>query len=160
MVRVRTPPDTASLAQVRRLSRLLDDSIPLPGGMRIGWDAIIGLVPGVGDMAGVLLSGYIVVQALRLGAPAPVLARMLGNVAIESLVGAVPLLGDLFDAAFKANVRNVRLLEQYLGAPQATRRASNVWLLGIVVTLVVLLGLGLGLAVLAVRALMSLGTGG
>ncbi len=160
MVHVRTPPDTASLAQVRRLSRLLDDSIPLPGGMRIGWDAIIGLVPGVGDMAGVLLSGYIVVQALRLGAPAPVLARMLGNVAIESLVGAVPLLGDVFDAAFKANVRNVRLLEQYLGAPQATRRASSVWLLVIVVTLGVLLGLGLGLAVLAVRALLSLGTGG
>jgi hypothetical protein len=160
MARVRTPPDTTSLAQVRRLSRLLDDSIPLPGGMRIGWDAIIGLVPGVGDMAGVLLSGFIVVQALRLGAPAPVLARMLGNVAIESLVGAVPLLGDLFDAAFKANMRNVRLLEQYLGAPHATRRASNVWLLGIVVTLVVLLGLGLGLAVLAVRALLSLGTGG
>ena len=160
MARVRTPPDTASLAQVRRLSHLLDDSISLPGGLRIGWDAIIGLVPGVGDMAGVLLSGYIVVQALRLGAPAPVLARMLGNVAIESLVGAVPLLGDLFDAAFKANVRNVRLLEQHLGAPQATRRASSAWLLGIVVTLVVLLGLGLGLAVLAVRALMSLGTGG
>lgn len=160
MMGVRTPPDTASLAQVRRLSQLLDNSIPLPGGMRIGWDAVIGLVPGVGDMAGVLLSGYIVVQALRLGAPAPVLVRMLGNVGIEALVGAVPLLGDIFDAAFKANVRNVRLLEQHLGAPVATRRASGVWLLGIVVALVVLLGLGLGLAVLAVRALLSLGSGG
>jgi hypothetical protein len=160
MVGVRTPPDTASLAQVRRLSQLLDNSIPLPGGMRIGWDAVIGLVPGVGDMAGVLLSGYIVVQALRLGAPAPVLVRMLGNVGIEALVGAVPLLGDIFDAAFKANVRNVRLLEQHLGAPGATRRASGAWLLGIVVALVVLLGLGLGLAVLAVRALLSLGSGG
>lgn len=156
---VRTPPDNARLAQVRRLSQLLDNSIPLPGGARIGWDAVIGLVPGVGDAVGVLLSGYIVVQALRLGAPASVLTRMLGNVAIEALVGAVPLLGDVFDAAFKANVRNVRLLEQHVGAPQTTRRASRAWVLGTVVALGALLGLGLVLAVLAVRALLSLGSG-
>jgi hypothetical protein len=157
---VKTTPDNASLAQVRRLSQLLDNSIPLPGGMRVGWDAVIGLVPGVGDTVGMLLSSYIVVQALRLGAPAPVLVRMLGNVALEALVGAVPLLGDVFDAAFKANVRNVRLLEQHVGAPMATRRASSAWVLGIVAALVVLLGLVVGLAVLAVRGLMSLGSGG
>ncbi len=157
---MKTTPDNASLAQVRRLSQLLDNSIPLPGGMRVGWDAVIGLVPGVGDTVGMLLSSYIVVQALRLGAPAPVLVRMLGNVALEALVGAVPLLGDVFDAAFKANVRNVRLLEQHVGAPMATRRASSAWVLGIVAALVVLLGLVVGLAVLAVRGLMSLGSGG
>jgi hypothetical protein len=157
MADVRTPPDTSSLAQVRGLSRFLDDSIPLPGGARIGWDAIIGLVPGVGDVAGVLLSGYIVVQAQRLGASPAVLTRMLGNLAIEAVVGSVPFLGDLFDAAYKANVRNVRLLEQHLTSPNTTRRASRAWLLAIVAALVVLLGLGLLLTVLVVRALLSLG---
>jgi hypothetical protein len=156
---VRTTPDNASLVQVRRLAQLLDNSIPLPGGARIGWDAVLGLIPGVGDAVGALLSGYIVVQALRLGASAPVLTRMLGNIAIEALVGAVPFLGDLFDAAFKANARNVQLLEQHLGAPQATRRASRAWVLGILVALVVLLGVVLGLAVLTVRVLLSLGSG-
>ncbi|NMO17919.1 DUF4112 domain-containing protein [Pyxidicoccus fallax] len=160
MALVRTPPDTASLAQVRRLSQFLDNSIPLPGGARVGWDAVIGLVPGVGDVAGVLLSGFIVLQAQRLGASPSVLTRMLGNLAIEAVVGSVPFLGDLFDAAFKANVRNVRLLEQHMTTPQTARRASRAWVFAIVATMVVLLGLGLTLTVLVVRALLSLGNGG
>jgi hypothetical protein len=71
-------------------------------------------VPVVGDLAGVLLSAYIVYEAARLGASRGVLARMALNVALEGLVGAVPIAGDLFDAAFKANQRNVRLLEAWL----------------------------------------------
>ncbi|HEX8441791.1 DUF4112 domain-containing protein [Archangium sp.] len=146
-----------ALVQVRGLARLLDTSIPLPGGIRIGWDAVLGLIPGVGDGASSLLSLYIVLQGVRLGASREVLARMVGNVALETLVGAVPFLGDVFDAAFKANVRNVRLLEEHMVAPDTTRRASRAWVIGAVVALLTLFSLSMVLAVLAVRALLSLG---
>ncbi|NNF62029.1 MAG: DUF4112 domain-containing protein [Gammaproteobacteria bacterium] len=97
------------------LARLMDSSIRIPViGKRIGWDAVIGLVPGIGDAAGALISGYIVVAAMKLGAPARVITRMAGNVGVEMLVGAVPLVGDLFDMAFRANERNVALLEEHL----------------------------------------------
>lgn len=144
-----------ALARVRNLARLLDTSIPLPGGFRIGWDAVLGLVPGLGDGAGALLSTYIVLQAVRLGASREVLVRMVGNVALEALVGAVPFLGDIFDAAFKANVRNVRLLEEHLSAPGTARRASRAWIIGVLVVLLLLFSLAMVLAVLAVRALVS-----
>ncbi|WNG33827.1 DUF4112 domain-containing protein [Archangium violaceum] len=149
------PSDPAALEQVRRLAQQLDTSIRLPGGIRIGWDAVLGLVPGVGDWAGALLSTYIVLQAVRLGASREVLVRMLGNVALESLVGAVPFLGDVFDAAYKANMRNVRLLEEHMVAPTATRRASRAWVLGVVVVLVAVLALSVTLTVLAFRALAA-----
>ncbi len=149
-----------ALARVRNLARLLDTSIPLPGGFRIGWDAVLGLIPGVGDGAGALLSLYIVMQAVRLGASREVLTRMVGNVALEALMGAVPLLGDVFDAAFKANVRNVRILEEHLTAPGDTRRASRAWVIGAVVVLATLLSVAMLLTVLAVRALLSVGSPG
>jgi len=147
--------EPTSLAQVRRLAQVLDTSIPLPGGYRIGWDAVLGLIPGLGDGAGAVLSAYIVLQAVRLGASREVLVRMVGNVALEALLGAVPFLGDFFDAAFKANVRNVRLLEGHLANPGTARRASRAWVIGVVVALLALLTLALVLAVLAVRALLS-----
>ena len=150
-----TPSDSAAtLEQVRRLARTLDNSIPLPGGVRIGWDAVLGLIPGVGDGAGAVLSSFIVIQAARLGASRSVLTRMVGNVGLEALLGAVPFLGDLFDAAFKANVRNVRLLEQHLAAPGRTQRASTGWVVGLVVVLVGLFVLAGVLAVLLLRALV------
>lgn len=151
----RPPSEPAALEQVRRLAQQLDTSIRLPGGIRIGWDAVLGLVPGVGDWAGALLSAYIVLQAVRLGASREVLTRMLGNVALEALVGAVPFLGDVFDAAWKANMRNVRLLEEHLAAPTATRRASRAWVFGVILALVALFALGVTLTVLAFRALAS-----
>ena len=101
--------------RLTRIARLMDSSIRIPIiGRRIGWDAVIGLIPGVGDAAGALISLYIVVAAMRLGAPGGVVARMIGNIGLETLVGVVPLLGDLFDMAFRANMRNVALLEQHL----------------------------------------------
>ncbi|HEX8706194.1 MAG TPA: DUF4112 domain-containing protein [Myxococcaceae bacterium] len=151
-----SPADAASLEQVRRLARQLDTSIRLPGGFQVGWDAVLGLVPVVGDWAGALLSSYIVLQAVRLGASREVLLRMVGNIAVEALAGAVPFLGDVFDAAWKANARNVRLLENHLAAPTATRRASRAWVVGIVVLLVALMALAVTLAVLGVRALVHL----
>jgi len=97
--------------RLRRLAWLLDSSIPIPGTRwTVGIDALIGLVPVLGDVAGMLLSSYILLEAVRLGAPKRVLARMALNIAVEGLVGSIPLLGDLFDAGFKANQRNIRLL--------------------------------------------------
>ena len=99
-----------------RIARVMDDSIRVPViGRRIGWDAVLGLVPGAGDVAGALISGYIVFAGWRLGVGGGGLVRMLGNIAFETLVGTVPVLGDLFDMAFKANVRNVAVLEEHLG---------------------------------------------
>jgi hypothetical protein len=85
-----------------------------------------------------------------------VLVRMLGNVAMEALVGAVPFFGDIFDAAFKANVRNVRLLEGHMASPGTAKRASRAWVIGVVLALLAFLTLAIVLAVLTVRGLLSL----
>ncbi len=111
--------------KLKALAWWLDSSIRLPGGFRIGADAIVGLVPFLGDVLGLLLSGYIVLQAARLRAPWSVLAHMLLNVAIEGVIGLVPLAGDVFDAAWKANLRNISLLEGYLDHPAATTATSQ-----------------------------------
>jgi hypothetical protein len=149
-------------ARLKRLAWLLDSAIPLPGGYRIGLDGLIGLVPGLGDVVAALLSSYIVVEAACLRVPASVLLRMGLNVALELIIGAVPVAGDLFDFAFKANERNVRLLEASLGPPeqvQALRRRSG-WTVAAalaVPALVLLLALALviGLVALVVAGLFG-----
>jgi hypothetical protein len=124
----------------RRLGRiawLLDNSIPLPGGrFRIGIDAIIGLIPGIGDVAGVLLSSYIVREAARAGAPKSVLLHMAWNVAVEGIVGMVPFAGDIFDAAFKANQRNFALLEKHLDDPHRAAKSSRLFVTGLTLGLI------------------------
>ena len=105
-----------TLERLRRLSHGLDDAFEIPGtGYRVGWDAIIGLIPGVGDAIMLVPSGYIIYEAYRLGAPRSTLTRMIFNVGLETLIGSVPFIGDLFDATFKSNLRNLHLLEQHLG---------------------------------------------
>lgn len=99
--------------KLNRLAWLLDSAIRLPGGFRIGLDGIMGLVPGAGDLAGALFSGYILLQAAKMKLPATLLARMGFNIVLEVLIGSIPILGDLFDFAFKANRRNMRLMEKY-----------------------------------------------
>jgi hypothetical protein len=143
----------------RRLSRLawlLDSSIPIPGTrLSIGIDALIGLVPFIGDVVGVLLSSTILIEAARLGAGRSVLARMALNVAVEGLAGLVPFAGDVFDAAWKANQRNVRLLNQWLDQPQRAERSSVLLVAGLVASLVALVVILLLLAFLALRWLMD-----
>ena len=125
------PPGTAlsrgaGVARARGLARLLDDLIRIPGtNIGIGLDPVIGLIPGLGDVLGGVMSSYILLVAAQEGAPTSVLVRMLGNIALDSLVGVVPVLGDLFDFAVKSNRRNVDLLERYLGAPRETKAASR-----------------------------------
>src|SRR5215216_3254920 len=93
-----TPAVSGAHARVRALARLLDAAVRVPGtNVRVGLDALIGLIPGVGDVAGVAFYGYIILAAARLGVPVPVVLRMLLNVATDTVVGAVPLVGDIFD---------------------------------------------------------------
>jgi hypothetical protein len=116
----------AILTQVNRLAWLLDNSIPVPFlNYRIGVDAVVGLIPGIGDMAGLLVSSYIVTQAVRLGVPRVTLMRMVGNIALEAIVGMVPLVGDFFDATFKANARNVKLLNEAMAKAEQGRAISE-----------------------------------
>lgn len=102
-------------AAARKLSVLLDDAFRIPGTpIRFGWDSIIGLVPGVGDAATTVLALVPVASAWKLGASRWLLARMLGNVAIDTVIGVIPIVGDAFDLFFRANRRNARLLKQLM----------------------------------------------
>ena len=104
-----------ALERLDFLATLLDSAILIPGTkIRFGADAVIGLVPGIGDAITTALSAWIVYEAHRLGVPRHLLVRMIGNVAIDGLFGAVPLVGDLFDVMWRANKRNMRLLRQHL----------------------------------------------
>jgi hypothetical protein len=149
-------PDPERLARARALTRLLDSARRVPGtNVRFGLDAVLGVVPGLGDAAGAALAGYVVLLAARSGAPTSVVLRMLGNVAVDAAVGTVPLLGDLFDVAWKANTRNLALLDRYLARPAATRRTSRAVVGGIVAALSLLTVGGLALAVFVIRALIG-----
>jgi hypothetical protein len=129
-----------ALQSARAVARLLDEAIEVPGtSWRIGVDPLLGLVPGVGDVLGAILSSWILLVGVRLGAPASVVARMALNVAVDAVVGSVPLAGDLADFAWKANVRNVRLLETWLERPAPTRRASRAVVAAIVLALLLVL---------------------
>ena len=103
------------LNRLKLLSRFMDAGWGIPGTkIRFGADSVLGLVPGAGDLAGLLISLYVVVKAYELGAPNNILLRMVGNVAIDSGLGVVPVLGDIFDVFFKSNIRNVDLLHDFL----------------------------------------------
>lgn len=104
----------AALDRLDMLARLFDTAFILPGtNIRFGIEAIMRLVPGIGDAAASALSCYLLYEAHRLQVPSVVFARMVGNVAIEGLVGAVPVLGDVFDVGFRANRRNVAILKEH-----------------------------------------------
>ncbi len=104
-----------STADIERLADLLDDRFVIPGTkIRFGYDAILGLAPGVGDLASAGLGAYIIVRAAMLGAPTLLIARMSTNLALDAAIGALPLVGDLADIAIRANKRNVVLLRRYL----------------------------------------------
>lgn len=102
------------MARLDKLATLMDAAIVIPGtNIRFGADAVIGLVPGIGDLVTAGISCLIIVEARRMGAPNHLIARMIGNVAIDGLSGSVPIIGDLIDLAFRANLRNMRLLRRH-----------------------------------------------
>ena len=152
------PADDVRLKRLEQLSYFLDNSLRVPGtGYRIGYDALIGLVPGIGDLLGAVLSVYIVLEAARFRLPFSTVLRMALNVGLEVLVGTVPLLGDVFDAAWKANARNVALLRERLAAGDAEAARKDRLLVGAVAFGLVLLVVGLGAGVvLLLRGLAGL----
>ena len=130
------------LDNAKALARVLDTAVGIPGTrIRVGLDALLGLIPGAGDALSAALSGYIILAAARAGASRPVLVRMVGNVVLDTLIGAIPVLGDLFDVAFRSNVRNVALLERLAVDPAPVDRGSR----------------RLGILVIAIVALVVLG---
>lgn len=106
-----------SLHRVRRLAYWLDEAIRLPViGVRVGWDSILGLLPGIGDFAGLILSSLAIVEAVRVRAPKTVLVHMAAITAVDFVIGSIPLIGDLFDVFWKANKRNLRVLDNWLAS--------------------------------------------
>jgi len=115
--------DEAKAVFLRRLDRtaqLMDRAIPLPlvGGM--GLDAVLGLIPYVGDAASAIVSGSIILNSLQYGVPKKLVAQMVGNMFVDLLFGAIPVVGDLFDVSFKANTRNMALLRAHLESQRGT----------------------------------------
>ncbi len=116
-----------------RLAWFLDNSIPLPGTQyKVGADALIGLIPGIGDGIGTVLSSYILVAAARLGVPKNILLKMGYNIAVESVIGFVPFVGDAFDMVWKANLRNVQLLDDYLDSPGEATASSRCFMTALI----------------------------
>lgn len=109
------PKRLATLNRIRRLSRLMDASIGIPGTrFKFGIDPIIGLLPGVGDIISTGFSAYIIFLAARFGMESSDLSKMIFNVGLEAVVGTVPVVGDIFDAFYKSNIRNLAILEEHL----------------------------------------------
>ncbi len=151
-----------AIQQMQRYAWFLDASIRVPfTQFRVGIDSLVGLIPGVGDVIGTVLSGGTLVHAWRLGVGPLTLLKMLWNVAIETVVGIVPILGDLFDMVFKANVRNAELALADLqrGTGKLTRakptRRSFYWLIGAIVGSVVLFAGIVAFVIWAVFALFG-----
>lgn len=148
------------LDHLRRTAHWLDAGFRLPGtSFRFGLDPLLGLLPGAGDAVGALLGGAILTAAVRAGVSRFTLVRMAGNLALDAILGAVPLVGDLFDAGWKANLRNLTLLERHLETPGRAQRADRVAVIAVVVGLTgVVLFAAVGSVWLSVKVLQALGS--
>jgi len=158
--RSRTSPQFDQIKHLRRLAFLLDNSIPIPfTKYRMGIDPILGLlgiVGGTGDLFGGALGAYIIVQAARMGIPKQIIWQMIGNIVVDSVVGLAPGLGDILDVAWKANARNIELLDQYVETTPVLKKNSPWFIAGITARL---LGLIVGFALLLmtiVRAILQI----
>jgi hypothetical protein len=113
--------DEARFKRVRLLSHLLDEQFRIPGTTyRVGLDGLLGFIPGIGDAVGALLSTYILYEAIRLGAPKALLLRIITNIGIDTVGGVIPVVGDIFDMAWKANKKNAALLHAYLASQRTS----------------------------------------
>jgi hypothetical protein len=149
--------DSDDARRVRLLARVLDSAIRIPGtGISFGLDSIVGLVPGAGDVASALMSGYIVLASARMGVPPSVVTKMILNLGVDTLVGSVPVLGDLFDVGFRANLRNAALLDRHLADPKAAKRSSRLAVAAAIGGVILLAAGGIAIAILLVRGLSSL----
>lgn len=138
------------------LTRLMDQAFAVPGtSWRFGMDPILGLIPGAGDLFGAFVGAYGVWLAGQLGAPPAVIGRMLVNLFIDTAIGSIPVLGDLFDFAFKANTRNRVLLENWMADPRRSRRSSTAFLAVLALVLLAMLAGLVWLIVAGITALVN-----
>lgn len=143
------------LALSRRVARLMDDLVTVPGTkVGVGLDALIGLIPGIGDIVGSSLSGVIVYDAVRLRVPVPVLARMGWNLLVDALLGLIPLGGDIIDVAHRANRKNLRLLERDLEQHPERGRPTLGYVLAAFVVAVIPLVAGVVIGIVALWFLL------
>lgn len=147
----------ARIARLRRLAWWLDDGIAVPGTRRrIGLDPVIGLIPGFGDAAGAAVAGWLLLEAAAAGVSNATILRMALNLLLDATCGAVPVLGDLFDLGWKANSRNIALLERHLEAPGESRRADRRFLAAILGVVAFVMMLMAALSALLVARLVHL----
>lgn len=139
---------------IEKIAWLMDSSIPV-GRWSVGLDSIVGLIPGFGDAVGALVSMFIVARAVAAGVPRVAVARMLANVAVETLIGAIPLAGDAFDFAFKSNIRNLRIYEESLLDPARSTRRHWAFFTAIMIGTVALIAVIVVAFVLFIRPLVS-----
>ena len=133
--------DLKSIARLRGLARLMDAQFKIPGtNIRFGLDGLLGLIPGAGDLSTFAVSGYMVMILAQNGASGFVLARMVMNILIDAIFGSIPILGDIFDVYFKANIRNIKLMEEHY---VEGRHRGGAWKVVVPVLLFVLLIIGL-----------------
>ncbi|MBC7386891.1 MAG: DUF4112 domain-containing protein [Cryobacterium sp.] len=149
------PPD------LERLSTLLDAQYRLPGGIRVGWDGVIGMIPLVGNFATTIVSGYIIARSASAGASNPVLVRMVANVVIDDGISSVPIIGWIGDFFWKSNLKNIELLRRHSGNPAETSQRSIGFLIalftGLALSSFCLAALGVWLMWLGVHWIASLG---
>jgi predicted small integral membrane protein len=134
------------LRRMRQLSKLLDGAIAIPGTKhRIGIDPILGLIPGGGDTLSAALSGYIIVEAARMGLPREALMRMVGNLLLDTVVGSVPVVGDVFDVISKANFRNMQIVENHIQtfAPTSSAKTDKLFI-GLLIAGLIIFAIAVG----------------
>lgn len=142
------------IESLRKLSNLLDNAFRVPGtSIGVGIDPLLGLLPGGGDFIGGLLSVYIVYSAAKMGVPKESLIRMASNIVFDSLAGTVPVVGDLFDVAWKANIKNIDLLETHLDSPKKSKKANR-WFVFLLLAGLVLLVIGIAAVSVFIIALI------
>jgi hypothetical protein len=136
----------SKLAKLRRISKVLDNAIAIPGtNISFGLDPILGLLPGGGDTVTGGIAAYIVVEAARMGVPREILGKMIGNILIDSFAGTVPVVGDFFDLGWKANIKNIELLEKHLDLTKSSK-SDRLFIFGLILLLTLII---LGFATIA-----------
>ena len=152
----------ASLRRLRQISHLLDNAIPIPGTKyRIGLDPILGLIPGGGDLVGSIFAGYVVFKSAQMGVPQETLVKMAANIVFDTVAGTVPVAGDLLDVAWKANVKNIELLDAHLGSPEpGGKKADWLFVAALLLGLTLIVGGIIFLSVMLFGWLFRVFTGG
>jgi len=133
----------AAERRIERVTRVLDELIAVPGTpIKVGLDPIIGLVPVAGDAVAAVVGTWVILEASRFGIPRLVLGRMVVNLAVDLAIGAIPLIGDVYDAFFRSNTRNLDLFRRHALDPDASTRGQQAFFVGLALLVVGLLWLG------------------